>query len=214
MSGAVVFDLDGTLIDSAADIQAAANAMLGDFGAGAITRAQTVSFIGRGAGTFTKLALEAVGATVNFEIAQARFRERYAAQGAALASVYPGALEALDALSAAGMRLGLCTNKPQAVALEVLETMDLARWFDVVVGAGADHPLKPDPAGLRACFAALDVETGWYVGDSETDARTAAAAACPFALYTEGYRHGPVEAMAPDFAFDDFMTLPPRLLTA
>jgi len=210
---AVVFDLDGTLIDSAEDIRAAANAALAPFGGAPLTRAQTVSFIGRGAGKFMRRALETSGAEVDFDTAAAAFRAAYADQGAALARPYPGAVAALEALAAAGFGLGLCTNKPLTVTRAVLAQMDLDRHFTVVVGAGAAHPLKPDPAGLHACFAALGVETGLFVGDSETDERTALAAGAPFALYARGYRHGPAEAMQAAFVFDDFATLPGFAMT-
>ncbi len=206
---AIVFDLDGTLIDSAADIQGAANAMLGGLGLPTISRAETIALIGRGADNFVRGALEQAGADAAlFPRARADFGAAYLAQGASSAALFPGALNALQALKTAGARLGLCTNKPQDVTHEVLAEMGLAPFFEAVVGAGAGWPLKPDPAPLRACFAALGAETGLFVGDSETDAATAAGMGAPFGLYAEGYRHGPIEAMSPAFVFDDFARLP------
>ncbi|SEA13304.1 HAD-IA family hydrolase [Rubrimonas cliftonensis] len=206
---AIVFDLDGTLIDSAGDIQGAANAMLGGLGLPTISRAETVALVGRGADSFVRGALEKAGAAAElYPRARAEFGAAYLAQGASNATLFPGALDALAALKAAGARLGLCTNKPQDVTHEVLAGMGLAPFFEAVVGAYAGHPLKPDPAPLRACFAALGAGTGLFVGDSETDAATAAAMGAPFGLYTEGYRHGAIEAMGAAFVFDDFAKLP------
>jgi len=110
--------------------------------------------------------------------------------------------------------LGLCTNKPQIPAEKALAELDLSALFDVVVGGDA-VALKPDPASLRLCLSRLgaDTDTAVYVGDSETDAATARAAAAPFALYTQGYRSAPVETLGAAFAFDDFAALPPWALS-
>lgn len=204
----VVFDLDGTLIDSAPDIHAAANAMLAAVGRPGLTLAQVTGFVGRGAATFVTRALDATGGAdaPQREHAIALFHEAYETQGAQLARLFPGAETALAALRADGVRLGLCTNKPEGAARIVLRDMGLESLFDVVVGGGA-LPLKPDPAMLVACWDALGAR-GPYVGDSETDAETAAAAGAPFALFTRGYRKASVEDLAPAFAFDDFADLP------
>ncbi|MFN3615085.1 MAG: HAD-IA family hydrolase, partial [Rubrimonas sp.] len=143
--------------------------------------------------------------------AMAAFHQAYEAQGATLARPYPGALAALDALRAAGVRLGLCTNKPEGAARIVLRDMGIEPLFDAVVGGGA-LPLKPAPDMLLAAWAALGAR-GPYVGDSETDAETAAAAGAPFALFTRGYRKAGVDELAPAFAFDDFATLPEWILS-
>jgi phosphoglycolate phosphatase len=115
---------------------------------------------------------------------------------------------ALDALRAAGHRLGICTNKPEEPTLLVLELLGLARYFDVVVGGDTLAQKKPDPAPLAHAFAALGDGARLYVGDSEVDAETAQRAGVRFALYTEGYRKMPVETLAHDWRFADFTDLP------
>ncbi|PKP64012.1 MAG: phosphoglycolate phosphatase, partial [Alphaproteobacteria bacterium HGW-Alphaproteobacteria-8] len=112
-----------------------------------------------------------------------------------------------------GLRLGLCTNKPQRPAEKALAEVGLTPFFDAVVG-GDIVALKPDPASLRLCLERLgaDVAATLYVGDSETDADTAHAAETPFALFTQGYRKAPVEALAARFAFDHHAALPDWVL--
>jgi phosphoglycolate phosphatase len=201
----VVFDLDGTLIDSAPDIHAAACRMLEAVGRPPVTLAQARGFVGRGAATFVARALAATGGADAATQARAleAFHAAYHAQGATLTVVFPGAREALAALRDGGARVGLCTNKPEAVTLTALDELGLSPLFDAVVGAGA-LPLKPAPDMLLACFDRLGGR-GLFVGDSETDAATAEAAGAPFALYEHGYRHGPIEAA---FTFGDFAALP------
>jgi phosphoglycolate phosphatase len=204
----VVFDLDGTLIDSAPDIRAVANVMLRGLDRRELSLAETRSFVGRGAATVVRRALTATGGVegVDEATALAAFHAAYETQGSALATLFPGAAAALGALKDRGARLAICTNKPEAAVPAALADAGLAPFFDVVVGGGA-LPLKPHPAMLQAAFDRLG-GPGVYVGDSETDAETAAAAGAPFALFTGGYRVKTVEELAPAFAFDDFAALP------
>ncbi|MGY6634976.1 MAG: phosphoglycolate phosphatase [Alkalilacustris sp.] len=207
---AVVFDLDGTLIDSAPDIQAAANAVLAAEGLAPLTLSQTRGFIGAGAPVFVeRMAAATLPRPDPTRTARmlAAFIDRY--EGAVtLTRVYPGVVDALEAMAEAGWRLALCTNKPILPTRSVLAHLGLDRFFPVVVGGDTLPVRKPDPAPLHHAIAALGGGATTYVGDSETDAETARAAGVPFALYTEGYRTAPASALVHEFAFADY----PRLL--
>lgn len=209
----MIFDLDGTLIDSAPDIHAAGNAVLAAEGLPPVTLVQARGFIGAGAPTFVARLVAAQAGTLP-EAARAdlhtrmlaRFMERYET-AVTLTRLYPGAVEALDALRTAGLRLGLCTNKPEGPTRAVLRHFGLTEHFDAVVGGDTLPQRKPDPAPLRRAMADLGVARCLYVGDSEIDAETAAAAGQVFALFTEGYRKTPVSELAHSFAFSDYSAL-------
>lgn len=212
---AAIFDLDGTLVDSAPDIRAAANSVLAAEGLEGLSLAETRRFIGAGAPVFVaRMAAARLPAPdpVRSAAMLAHFLALY--EGAVgLTRPYPGAVAALEALAADGWRLGLCTNKPEGPARAVLAYFDLARFFPVVVGGDTLAQRKPDPAPLWHVVAALGATAPIYVGDSETDAATALAAAVPFALYTEGYRQAPVTELPHAWAFDDFARLPEWMAT-
>ncbi|WP_114965175.1 phosphoglycolate phosphatase [Alkalilacustris brevis] len=212
MRPAVVFDLDGTLIDSAPDLHAAANAVLKAEGLAPLTLAQARGFVGNGAPVFVQRMMAARGLPEAPELHArllARFLEHYEA-GVQLTRPYPGAIEALRSLQAAGFRLGLCTNKPFGPTQAVLAHLKLSGLFGTVVGGDSLPRRKPDPAPLHHALAALGADGGaaaFFVGDSEVDAECAHAAGVPFALFTEGYRKSPAESLRPALAFDDYTAL-------
>lgn len=207
MSGRIVFDLDGTLIDSAPDIRGIANAVLEEAGAAPITLAETRSFIGEGIQTFVAKMRAARGIP---ESAQAEMLrkviDRYD-DAVTLTVTYPGVPETLETLSRRH-RLGICTNKLHRPCMAVLRHLRLDRHFGAVVGG--DNPLgrKPDPAPLLLAFDELGSGPRLYVGDSEIDAATAERAGIRFLLFTEGYRKTPVDRIRHDAIFDDFVRLP------
>ncbi|WP_297771317.1 phosphoglycolate phosphatase [uncultured Roseovarius sp.] len=210
LTRAVIFDLDGTLIDSAPDIHAAANTLMAQHGFAPFTPAETRSFIGSGVPHFITCCLRARDRAGDAALrAQliAEFIELYET-AVTLTQVYPGVADALMTLTAEPYALGLCTNKPVMPARAVLAHLALDAHFPVVIGGDSLTVRKPDPAPLRAAVAGLGARDVVYVGDSEVDAETAARAGLPFALYTQGYRKGPVADIAHDRAFDDFAELP------
>lgn len=210
MSRAVVFDLDGTLIDSAPDIHASANRLMAKHGFEPFEPAETRAFIGRGVPHFIACCLRARGAAGRPAL-QAQMVEAFLAgyeSAVTLTTVYPGVKEALARLAAMDLRLGICTNKPEAPARAVLAHLGLAGHFGVVIGGDSTAERKPDPMPLRAAVAGLGAGDVIYVGDSEVDAETAGRAGLPFALHTEGYRKGSLSDLPHHAAFSDFARLP------
>lgn len=213
MSGAIVFDLDGTLVDSAPDIAAAANRMLADFDHPPLPVPLLTSFIGHGIPNLVRRVID----TCEFDPAQhaamnARMLAHYTSNPAELTRPYPGVVAALSSLADAGHGMGVCTNKYHGLSMQILEALDLAKYFDIIIGGDSLPQIKPDPAPLHAAFAGLPGPGVLYVGDSEVDAATARAAGMDFALYTQGYRKVPVADLPHRFAFSHFSELPGLLL--
>lgn len=200
MKGAVIFDLDGTLVDSAPDLALAINRVLEAEGARPLDLSAVTGFIGDGLPKLVARAMAARDlAPAHHQRLTEAMRIAYARAGVVDARLYPGAAAALRRLSSAGYRLALCTNKPEGPARDMLAHFDLSDLFGTVIGGDSLPVTKPDPSMLRAAAgqvgAALD--NCVFVGDSEVDTATAAAAGVPFLLFTGGYRKTPAEALTP-----------------
>lgn len=206
----VVFDLDGTLVDSVADIHASVNTLMATLGAEPFPLAEVRGFIGNGVPTLIERAMAARGlsdpALLPGRIAV--YAQHHGADPAGRTTPYPGVAAVLDQLTGAGHRLGLCTNRPGATAGEILARLDLARSMQTIVAGDTLPVRKPDPAPLRKAIAAIGEGPAVFVGDSEVDAETAEAAGVPFLLFTEGYRKAPVAAIPHHAAFSRFADLP------
>ena len=212
MIRAVIFDLDGTLVDSAPDIHAAALALLEERGAPPVTMTQVHGFVGSGIASFVERCLDAVGQSVEgpeLDKATARFKEIYGAAPAELTRPYDGVEAMLGALTARGLLLGVCTNKLEAFTRQVLTGLGLDRHLRAAVGGDTLAVMKPDPEPLRhaAHLLGVGIDEALYVGDSETDADTATAASMAFALYSGGYRKRPLDQFENCFIFHDFAAL-------
>ncbi len=209
MALAVIFDLDGTLIDSVPDLHAAVAKMLAGEGRAALAMDVVQGFVGHGLPTLVARVMDHCGIDrADHPRLTAATLAHYNADPATLTRTYPGVMAALQALHAAGHPLGLCTNKPEAPARAILRAFGMEALFSSVIGGDTLGITKPDPAPLHACHAALGGGAALYVGDSEVDAATAQAAGMRFALFTEGYRKTPVDQMPHDLAFADFADLP------
>lgn len=218
----VIFDLDGTLIDSAPDIRATANAVLRLHGVRPLTLDQVRSFIGGGVDLLWRRIIAATGIKPEaHRDLVASFMTRYH-HATALTRLYPGVTETLGALADLGHPLGICTNKPTVPARAILDHFGIAKMFGTIIGGDTLPVKKPDPAPLLAAFDALGAQSGPYeagapgifVGDSEFDAACAKNAAVPFYLFTRGYRSATIEDLAPAASFDDFTALPALLQTS
>lgn len=207
----IVFDLDGTLIDSAADLAAAINAMLADFGRAPLSVPEVRRMIGDGVAMLVTRALAARHCERADAGEAARiFMRHYEADATSLTTAFPGAASALQALRAAGIPLALCTNKPARITAAILDRLGLAEYFARVIGGDSLPFRKPDPRVLLALLEvfAAGPESALLVGDSEVDAATAHAAGVPFVLMKHGYRRGPAEEISCIAALENFAELP------
>jgi phosphoglycolate phosphatase len=209
MLNAILFDLDGTLVDSAPDLHAAIARMLDDLQRPALSLEQVTSFIGNGVERLVERSLNATGGPGDTQKAQALFSAHYARDPARLSRLNPGVQSALSQLHAQGIALGVCTNKPQALAETIVGRFALLPFIGAIVGGDGVRALKPDPAPLQDCLKQLraHAEATLYVGDSEVDEEAATRAALPFALFTGGYRSKAAAAMRTAFVFDQFEQL-------
>lgn len=210
----VVFDLDGTLLDTLPDIAAVANRVLAEEGHPPLPVAAIRGFIGNGVPVLVARLIDAASlAASGHARLTARFLALYA-DATGRTRPFPGAEAALDRLGGAGLALSICSNKPEIPSRAVLAAMGWKGRFDIVIGGDTLPVRKPDPAPLLAALGDTAPGQALYVGDSETDAATAAAAGLRFALFTGGYRKSPVEAIPHHIAFDRFAALPALALAA
>jgi phosphoglycolate phosphatase len=204
---AVLFDLDGTLIDSVPDIHAALNSLLAEEGLRPLSVPRVTGFVGHGVARLVDRAFAHLDRPLRGEALDAmvvRFSALYGAKAAVLTRPFPGVEPALAALHAQGIRLGVCTNKPAAITRSILKALGLAPRFDAVIGGDSTPERKPGPAPLLACLKALDAPAGraLYIGDSETDVLTARNAGLPVILVSYGYTGIPAAALGADLVID------------
>lgn len=208
---AIVFDLDGTLIDSVPDIHNAAVRMLADEGHAPLSVARIRSFIGNGVPALVSKIMIEIGENpedrARHGVLVDRFMQHYEAAPAVLSRPFDNVQGALERLSAGGFKLAVCTNKPEGIAKQILQDLGLASYFKAVIGGDSLSARKPDPAPLHAAIDKAGANTAIYVGDSEVDSETALAADVPFILFTEGYRKGRVSEIYHQAAFSDFVML-------
>ncbi len=210
---AVVFDLDGTLVDTAPDLGGALNRLLAEYGRPGLPLADIRHMIGDGAAKLVERGFSASGGYPDDPgLLVSRFLTLYEQGIADLSRPFDGVAEALDRLGAAGLRLGVCTNKPSIPTQQVLSALDLERRFAAV--AGGDGPArKPDPRHLLGVIERLGAraENTVMVGDSANDVAAARAAGTPVIVVTFGYTVIPARELGADAVIESFAELP-RLL--
>ncbi|WP_280563998.1 phosphoglycolate phosphatase [Chromohalobacter sp. 48-RD10] len=198
----VVFDLDGTLIDSVPDLAAAVDGALREQGLPEVGEAAVRGWVGNGSRRLVERALYAVGAQdMELEAAHEIFLRYYRQAPCRLTHVYPGVREALEALAARGVTLGLITNKPTAFIAPILKCLDLERYFALTLGGDALSTRKPDPAPLLHLADRLEIAPSacLMVGDSRHDVEAGRRAGFRTLAVPYGYNHGePVAASQPD----------------
>jgi phosphoglycolate phosphatase len=200
---AVLFDLDGTILDTAADLAAAANAMLAQVGRATLLEAQIRDYIGRGVQNLVTRSLEATGGASAREAsdALAAFERHYLAGIADRTRPYAGVLEGMEALARAGIPMGCVTNKAARFTEPLLERTGLMRFLQVVVSGDTVANKKPHPEPMLHAAAKLGVAPAeaLVVGDSLNDVASARAAGCPVVVVPYGYREGlALEALGAD----------------
>jgi phosphoglycolate phosphatase len=190
----IVFDLDGTLIDSRRDLADATNALVAERGGTPLPVETVAGMVGEGASVLVARALTAAGLDDRDPTALRRFLELYDERLLIHTHLYEGIDEVLDALAARSAALGVLTNKPLAATREILDGLAIAHRFRWVMGGDGPQPRKPDPAGLLAICADAGVEPrdATLVGDSPVDVATARAAGTRIcvARYGFGFRRG------------------------
>tara|TARA_B110000285_G_scaffold177796_1_gene199807 strand:+ start:623 stop:1285 length:663 start_codon:yes stop_codon:yes gene_type:complete len=206
----IIFDLDGTLIDSAPDIQSVASTVLEKLGKDGLTLDETRSFIGEGSAVFVRRMMNVRGINETLHTHTAVHEDFVAEYEFSVdkAVFYPDVIATLTALKADNHKLGLCTNKPELPARAVIRHMGIESFFDAVMAAGMLNSRKPDPAMLLKTIEDLGGGPTLYVGDSEVDAETASRAEVRLALFSEGYRKTPVNEIQHDWVFSEFASLP------
>ncbi len=204
----IIFDLDGTLIHSAPDIHAAINDALMGVGRPTLSLDEVISFIGNGVETLVRRSLRATGGGDATLVADtlARFLESYNNDPSSRTVPYPDVLTCLERLQNTGRKLAICTNKPDETAQDICDALDITRYFDVIAGARADIPKKPDPTPLLRVMETLSAipANTVYVGDSTVDQDTARNAGVPFVLFAGGYLNAELGSPAPVLTFENW----------
>jgi phosphoglycolate phosphatase len=209
----IVFDLDGTLVDTAPDLLASLNAVLTEAGHRTVDPAELRSLVGFGVRRLFERAFALTGTSLSdnnlnkySDAFMAYYRENIANESVP----FPGVYETLDALKAEGALLGVCTNKPHDLTGLLLDKLDLTRRFGSVIGAGISPYNKPDPRHILDVVAALkgDARRTVMVGDSSVDVNAAKNSKVPVIVMTYGYTIEPHVELAADALTDDFTEVP------
>ncbi|MDO6563965.1 phosphoglycolate phosphatase [Amphritea sp. 1_MG-2023] len=215
----VLFDLDGTLLDSVPDLALAIDRMLAALDLPFAGETQVRNWVGNGAPLLVKRALLGSGAVRDiddepdealFEQAFALFLHHYGQCSAEQSQLYAGVREYLDFLQTQQVDMGLVTNKPIRFTETLLDEFDLRRYFSVVLGGDSLEEKKPHPLPLLHAMTqrGSTAEQTLMIGDSRSDIKAAQAAGCQVAAVTYGYNHGePVSIYQPDFMIDDLRAL-------
>lgn len=213
----VVFDLDGTLVDTAPDLIHALNAILGAESIPAIPFETARPMIGAGVRPLLEQALAERGqfpGEAAMDALFARYIQRYQDHIADQSRPYPGLVGALDRLGAHGFTLAVCTNKYEALSLRLLDALGLTSRFAAICGQDTFPMKKPDPESLRLTIARAggDASRAVMVGDSETDVSVARAAGIPVIGVDFGYTRIPMADLLPDRLIGHFDALPQAVL--
>lgn len=214
---AIIFDLDGTLVDSADDLRASLNLMLDDLGLRPLDANEINGMIGDGVPKLVERALVAAGGDVNQKsVLVARFLKIYEDNAAVHTRSYPGVVETLEALRQREFRLAVVTNKPVIATERILRALSLADYFSVVIGGDSLPQRKPDPAQMLEASRQLGVEAGQLlvVGDNIHDVEAAHAAGIRCIAVTYGYHHRPPPEFNADHLIDRFGELLPLVVNS
>ena len=210
----IVFDLDGTLADTAPDIAAAVNAALVSLGRVALDVAAVRTMVGHGGRATLRDALDATGGSdaALVDAGYAVLVEHYALHICDFTRPYPGVEQALDDLAARGVTLAVCTNKSAALASRLVEALGWQGRFAALVGGDTLAVGKPDPAPLRLAIERAGGGPAAFVGDMAIDMQTAAAAGVPGIAVSFGFADRPARELGGDRVIDHYAELVPMLI--
>ena len=205
----LIFDLDGTLVDTAPDLAAATNHVLSSEGRRPVTMDEIRVMVGQGARRLIERGFAATGAPLEpqrLEPLYKRFVDHYMDHIADESRLFPGVADLVARCRASGLALAVCTNKLEAMSVSLIAAMGLAQDFPVIIGPDTIGIAKPDPAPyLEACWRlGLEASETLMIGDSETDILTARAAGVPVIAVSFGYTDRPVASFSPDHIIDHF----------
>jgi len=209
----IVFDLDGTLVDTAPDLTNALNHVLTRRGHDAVSREIVRASVGHGARIMIEEALCRLGAEDDIEQMLAEFLVHYEANIAAESRAYPGAERSLDWLASKDAKLAVCTNKREHLSRKLLQSLKLAGYFQAIAGRDTFSVSKPNPAHLIGTIALAGgrPDRAVMVGDSHVDYLTARSAGLPIVMVSFGYGPPLPEGAHADCVVDDFSELDARL---
>jgi phosphoglycolate phosphatase len=209
----IVFDLDGTLVDTAPDLTHALNYALARQGQPPVSAETVRSLVGMGALVMIEEGLRRAGVTADLQSMLGDFLVHYEANIAAESRPFPGAIEVLDRLRDEGATLAVCTNKRESLSRRLLQALELEGYFSAIAGRDTFPVAKPDPGHLTGTIklAGGDPSRAVMIGDSDIDVRTAKAASVPVVLVSFGYAANKVEGQAPEAVIDHFDELYARL---
>ncbi|MCK5805065.1 MAG: HAD-IA family hydrolase [Lentisphaeria bacterium] len=186
----ILFDLDGTLVDSRADLAAAVNRMRGDHGLAPLPFETVITFVGNGITALVERSLGDARGDISMPKAVDGMRAHYMAHLLDNTQLYPGVVEALTTIEGLGYPMAVVTNKPEAPAREICQVLGIADFFDSIVGGDTFPVLKPEPDPLLGALKQSDCSPAgsWMVGDNYTDLASGAAAglSCCFCRYGFG----------------------------
>ncbi len=210
---AIIWDLDGTLVDSAPDLATALNTLLNEQGQQGHTVANVRPMIGGGVAKLIERGFRASGVPLDQVAVEAlvpRFMEIYTACATDHTDLVPYAREVLDHFYHAGMKQGLCTNKPLSVTRLILTALDIQGYFGSVIGGDSTDVKKPHPQPLLACLEQLKIrpEDAVMIGDSGADVGAARAAGVPVILVPDGYTGVPAVSLGADFVVGRLADIP------
>lgn len=208
----MLFDLDGTLVDTAPDLATATNYVMRHMGLPEVDEQEILPFVGRGAIVMIRQAAESHGRPITPETQKecfAIFNKHYADNIANRSKPYDGILSLLPRLKSQGHELAICTNKFESNARLLLDKLDLSHFFPVLTGGNTFEFRKPDPRHITETIlmAKGRVDRAVMIGDSETDIKAAKAAGVPVVAVNFGYSDAPVETYEPDIIISHFSEL-------
>lgn len=214
---AIVWDLDGTLVDSAPDIATALNTLLNEQGQHGHSVEMVRPMIGAGVAKLIERGFRAAGTPLD-EAGCARllprFVELYSAHATDQTRLVKDAREVLDHVYHAGVRQAICTNKPLELTLQILHALDIAGFFAAVVGGDSTAEKKPHPLPLLTCLKELGTapEDALMIGDSSADVGSARAAGVPVILVPDGYTGVPAASLGADYVVGGLAEIPAGLV--
>lgn len=213
LSLAIVWDLDGTLVDSAPDLAKALNTLLIERGHNSHPVDRVRTMIGGGVPKLIERGFRAAGSPLDeaeLDALVPRFMELYTACATDTTALVPHARDVLEYFYNAGVRQGLCTNKPAGVTQQILNALDISGYFASVIGGDSTESRKPHPLPLLTCLREMQArpEDAVMIGDSGADVGAARAAGVPVILVPDGYTGGPAVSLGADYVVGNIADIP------